>query len=56
MRKAKKLGQLKKFVGGGNSEAAFIEKQEAILRYLGGCDPTGEVRPFFMLVMNYLKV
>ncbi|XP_051144865.1 uncharacterized protein LOC127260892 [Andrographis paniculata] len=43
MGKARKLGALKKFVGGGGgNEAAFIEKQEAVLRFLGGCDPSGQ--------------
>lgn len=46
MRKARKLGTLKQFVVGRSSEATFadaFEKQEAIIRYLGGVDPTGEV-------------
>lgn len=45
MRKARKLGNLKQFVVGRSSEATFanaFEKQEAILRYLGGVDPAGE--------------
>ncbi|XP_057778230.1 uncharacterized protein LOC130996956 isoform X1 [Salvia miltiorrhiza] len=45
MRKARKLGTLKQFVVGRSSEATFgdaFEKQEAIIRYLGGVDPTGE--------------
>ncbi|XP_075477687.1 uncharacterized protein LOC142518757 isoform X1 [Primulina tabacum] len=45
MSKARKLGELKKYVVGRGSEATFsdaFEKQEAIIRYLGGCDPTGE--------------
>lgn len=46
MRKARKLASLKQYVVGRGSEATFadaLEKQEAIIRYLGGCDPTGEV-------------
>ncbi|EYU37068.1 hypothetical protein MIMGU_mgv1a013532mg [Erythranthe guttata] len=45
MRKARKLGSLKQYVVGRGSEATFadaFEKQEAIIRYLGGFDPTGE--------------
>ncbi|KAL8553726.1 hypothetical protein ACS0TY_002137 [Phlomoides rotata] len=45
MRTATKLGKLKNFVVGRSSEATFanaFEKQEAIIRYLGGVDPTGE--------------
>ncbi|XP_047958581.1 protein translocase subunit SecA 1 [Salvia hispanica] len=45
MRKARKLGTLKQFVVGRSSEATFndaFEKQEAIIRYLGGVDNTGE--------------
>ncbi|PIN24029.1 hypothetical protein CDL12_03242 [Handroanthus impetiginosus] len=45
MSKARKLGTLKQYVVGRSSEATFadaFEKQEAILRYLGGFDPTGE--------------
>ncbi|GMH11322.1 hypothetical protein Nepgr_013163 [Nepenthes gracilis] len=43
--KARKLGTLKQYIVGRSSEATFadaFEKQEAILRYLGGFDPTGE--------------
>lgn len=46
MRKARKLGSLKQFVVGRGSEATFaqsFEKQEAVIRYLGGVDPNGEV-------------
>ncbi|KAL9259685.1 UPF0481 protein-like protein [Drosera capensis] len=45
MGKARKLGTLKQYIVGRSSEATFSEafgKQEAILRYLGGIDPTGE--------------
>ncbi|CAA0816754.1 Unknown protein [Striga hermonthica] len=45
MNKARKLKKLKQFVVGRGSEATFadaFEKQEAIIRYLGGVDPTGE--------------
>lgn len=47
MRKARKMGALKQFVVGRGSETTFahaFEKQEAVIRYLGGVDPTGEVR------------
>ncbi|GAB4835960.1 hypothetical protein Ancab_000879 [Ancistrocladus abbreviatus] len=43
--KARKLGTLKQYMVGRSSEATFadaFEKQEGILRYLGGVDPTGE--------------
>lgn len=46
MRSARKLGTLKQYIVGRGSEATFadaFEKQEAIIRYLGGFDPTGEV-------------
>lgn len=46
MRSARKLGTLKQYIVGRSSEATFaeaFEKQEAIIRYLGGFDPTGEV-------------
>lgn len=42
---AKRAGNLKQFVVGRSSEATFtdaFEKQEALLRYLGGFDPNGE--------------
>uniref|UniRef100_A0A7N0UY63 Uncharacterized protein n=1 Tax=Kalanchoe fedtschenkoi TaxID=63787 RepID=A0A7N0UY63_KALFE len=45
LRMAKKAGNLKQFVVGRSSEATFtdaFEKQEAVLRYLGGFDPNGE--------------
>ncbi|KAI3448646.1 hypothetical protein Pfo_005311 [Paulownia fortunei] len=45
MSKARKLGKLKQYVVGRSSEATFADafgKQEAIIRYLGGFDPTGE--------------
>ncbi|KAL8540760.1 hypothetical protein ACS0TY_002110 [Phlomoides rotata] len=45
MRTARKLGKFKNFVVGRSSEGNFVdafEKQEAIIRYLGGVDPTGE--------------
>lgn len=45
---------------GRSSEATFadaFEKQEAILRYLGGLDPTGEVNlsahHFYVLLVFY---
>ena len=45
MGKARKVGALKPYVVGRSSEATFsaFEKQEAILRYLGNIDPSGEV-------------
>ncbi|KAL9259684.1 hypothetical protein AKJ16_DCAP07415 [Drosera capensis] len=45
MGKARKRGTLKQCIVERSSEATFSEafgKQEAILRYLGGIDPTGE--------------
>ena len=46
LKNARKLGKFKQYVVGRSSDATFadvFEKQEAIIRYLGGCDPTGEV-------------
>lgn len=46
MKNARRLGTFKKYMVGRSSEATFVdafEKQEAILRYLGGLDPSGEV-------------
>lgn len=40
------MGAFKQYIVGRSSEATFadaFEKQEAIIRYLGGFDPTGEV-------------
>ncbi|KAK3441779.1 protein translocase subunit SecA 1 [Eucalyptus grandis] len=45
MKNARRLGTFKKYMVGRSSEATFadaFEKQEAILRYLGGLDPSGE--------------
>ncbi|KAL0286521.1 UNVERIFIED_CONTAM: hypothetical protein Sangu_2729700 [Sesamum angustifolium] len=45
MSKARKLGTLKQYIVGRSSEATFhdaFRKQEAIIRFLGGFDPTGE--------------
>ncbi|XP_030460703.1 OVARIAN TUMOR DOMAIN-containing deubiquitinating enzyme 7 [Syzygium oleosum] len=45
MKNARRLGTFKKYMVGRSSEATFVdafEKQEAILRYLGGLDPSGE--------------
>ncbi|KAL5994232.1 hypothetical protein ACLOJK_035104 [Asimina triloba] len=45
LKNAKAAGSFKKFIAGRSSEATFaeaFEKQEAIIRYLGGFDPTGE--------------
>ena len=46
LKNARRLGAFKKYMVGRSSEVTFtdaFEKQEAIIRYLGGCDPTGEV-------------
>lgn len=45
LKNAKRLGTFKQYMVGRSSEATFadaFEKQEAVLRYLGGLDPTGE--------------
>ncbi|XVF31212.1 hypothetical protein REPUB_Repub16aG0126300 [Reevesia pubescens] len=45
LKNARRLGKFKNYVVGRSSDATFadvFEKQEAIIRYLGGCDPTGE--------------
>eukprot|EP00268_Persea_americana_P059079 TRINITY_DN7214_c0_g2_i1.p1 TRINITY_DN7214_c0_g2~~TRINITY_DN7214_c0_g2_i1.p1 ORF type:complete len:147 (+),score=37.72 TRINITY_DN7214_c0_g2_i1:151-591(+) len=45
MKTARMAGTLKKFIVGRSSEATFadaFEKQEAIIRYLGALDATGE--------------
>ncbi|XP_052192658.1 uncharacterized protein LOC127801495 [Diospyros lotus] len=45
MKNARKLGTFKQHIVGRSSEATFadaFEKQEAIIRYLGGFDPTGQ--------------
>lgn len=45
LKNARKLGTFKQYMVGRSSQATFadaFEKQEAIIRYLGGCDPTGE--------------
>ncbi|GMI84993.1 hypothetical protein like AT3G04950 [Hibiscus trionum] len=45
LKNARKLGKFKQYVVGRSSDATFadvFEKQEAIIRYLGVCDPTGE--------------
>ncbi|KAJ6434305.1 hypothetical protein OIU85_004940 [Salix viminalis] len=45
LKNARRVGSLKQFVVGRSSEATFassFEKQEAIIRYLGALDPTGE--------------
>jgi len=46
MKNARRLGSFKEFMVGRSSEATFssaFEKYEAIIRYLGALDPTGEV-------------
>ncbi|GAB2240897.1 hypothetical protein Droror1_Dr00021415 [Drosera rotundifolia] len=58
MGKARKLGTLKQYIVGRSSEAIFSEafgKQEAILRYLGGIDPTGELDEKLHKVEEKLK-
>ncbi|KAK9062254.1 hypothetical protein SSX86_019440 [Deinandra increscens subsp. villosa] len=45
LKNARKLGTFKQYMVGRSSEATFadaFEKQEAIIRVLGGYDPTGE--------------
>ncbi|KAG2694962.1 hypothetical protein I3843_08G167200 [Carya illinoinensis] len=45
LKNARRLGAFKQYMVGRSSEATFsdaFEKQEAIIRHLGGFDPTGE--------------
>ncbi|KAE8010088.1 hypothetical protein FH972_006481 [Carpinus fangiana] len=45
LKNARRLGAFKQYIVGRSSEATFsdaFDKQEAIIRYLGGFDPTGE--------------
>ncbi|KAK1318914.1 hypothetical protein QJS10_CPB04g00785 [Acorus calamus] len=45
LKKARMMGKFKEFMVGRSSEATFaeaFEKSEAIIRYLGSIDPTGE--------------
>ncbi|CAI9271929.1 uncharacterized protein LOC111918898 [Lactuca sativa] len=45
LKNARKLGTFKQYMVGRSSEATFadaFEKQEAIIRFLGGFDPSGE--------------
>lgn len=45
MKNARRIGAFKEYLVGRSSEVTFstaIEKYEAIIRYLGGLDPTGE--------------
>ncbi|KAK4768269.1 hypothetical protein SAY87_003410 [Trapa incisa] len=45
LKNARRVGAFKQYMVGRSSEATFsvaFEKQEAIIRYLGGFDPTGE--------------
>ncbi|XVE62878.1 hypothetical protein DITRI_Ditri06bG0155100 [Diplodiscus trichospermus] len=45
LKNARKLGKFKRYIVGRSSDATFadvFEKQETVIRYLGGCDPTGE--------------
>lgn len=49
LKNARKLGTFKQYMVGRSSEATFadaFEKQEAIIRFLGGFDPSGEVVPY----------
>lgn len=56
------MGAFKQYIVGRSSEATFadaFEKQEAIIRYLGGFDSTGEVGIvlfFFNLFCNKLLI
>lgn len=46
MKNAKRIGAFKEFMVGRSSEATFssaFDKYEAIIRFLGALDPTGEV-------------
>ena len=46
LKNARRIGTFKQYIVGRSSEATFadaFEKQEAILRYLGGFDSTGDV-------------
>ncbi|KVI08547.1 uncharacterized protein LOC112501335 [Cynara cardunculus var. scolymus] len=45
LQRAQKLGTFKQYIVGRSSEATYADafgKQEAIIRFLGGLDPTGE--------------
>lgn len=45
LKNARRLGTFKQYMVGRSSEATYadaFEKQEAIIRFLGVCDPTGE--------------
>lgn len=49
--KARKVGAFKEYIVGRSSEATFsdaFEKQEAIIRCLGGYDPSGDVGTSFL--------
>lgn len=57
MKNARRVGSLKQFVVGRSSEATFssaFEKQEAIIRYLGALDPTGEVGLSLYSCLSYV--
>lgn len=46
LKNARRLGKFKQYIVGRSSEATFadaFEKQEAVIRYLGALDATGEV-------------
>lgn len=53
MKTARRVGAFKQYIVGRSSEATFadaFEKQESIIRYLGGFDSTGEVGfPIFLM-------
>jgi hypothetical protein len=56
LKNARRLGTFKQYIVGRSSDATFadaFEKQQVIIRYLGGFDPTGEVG-FFVLDSIYL--
>lgn len=62
LKNARRVGAFKQYIVGRSSEATFadaFEKQEAIIRYLGGFDSTGEVGIvlfFFNLFCNKLLI
>lgn len=63
LKKARTVGSFTKFVVGRSSAATFTDafkKQEAIIRYLASCDPSGEVSHYLlsniMLFKSFLSV
>lgn len=60
LKNARRLGKFKQYIVGRSSEATFadaFEKQEAVIRYLGALDATGEVG-FFLSILesSYVSV